>query len=379
LSRFSLFFEALDNEMAIDANVVERMEGREAKYVPIRPLKSIKWFKHNVAGRPTYFIFCFLFSLAYVPFVIVRALKYFKRRKGRFTRFSRLTLLLNANGKAVTTFSKVYESSSYVSFNLLKGEDVNSRLTVRTSDFLAVSDVFSVIYDCLAIIPKFFFSKYNFLDVAQLYISVDWFASYRALQNFLLENDVDEVFFSNHYDRWAVLFDGVFSQQTINLMQHGVLPVKGFIPHKLRNVDRVFLLSEAELGKLETFILNVEFLEFLIINDVLNTYDPKISNPTILIIGQPQSADRERALIKLLKNDVPEIYRFLKPHPVYGCSIYKEVLDLVELIDHKCFPKVDVAICYESTLGLEYERSGIPVIWWENRSPEELAEVIKKI
>ncbi|GGY76461.1 hypothetical protein GCM10007071_24940 [Marinobacter zhanjiangensis] len=98
---------------------------------------------------------------------------------------------------------------------------------------------------------------------------------------------------------------------------------------------------------------------------------------SVLVIGQPQSSVLEIQLVKLLTIDFPGLNIFLKPHPLYGDSSYKEIFSLVTLVEKDFFPEVDVAVCYESTLGTEYEQCGIPVVWWGDRKPMDISSQLR--
>ena len=42
------------------------------------------------------------------------------------------------------------------------------------------------------------------------------------------------------------------------------------------------------------------------------------------------------------------------------------------------FPHVDVALCFESTLGVEYEASGVKVIWWKGMDMDSIYMAVKE-
>jgi len=40
---------------------------------------------------------------------------------------------------------------------------------------------------------------------------------------------------------------------------------------------------------------------------------------------------------------------------------------------------VDVALCYESTLGVEYEASGVEVVWWKGMEENAIFSALKAV
>ena len=62
----------------------------------------------------------------------------------------------------------------------------------------------------------------------------------------------------------------------------------------------------------------------------------------------------------------------------YLDNIKKTSNETINMINDKSFyPKVDIAITYNSTLGLEYEASGISVVWLDKISLKQATEIIK--
>jgi hypothetical protein len=100
----------------------------------------------------------------------------------------------------------------------------------------------------------------------------------------------------------------------------------------------------------------------------------KSDKTTILVIGQPHSRDMEVVIIKSLISQY-EIY--IKPHPLYSDKKYKNIKGVHIIDDRSFYPKVDLALCYESTLGLEYEASGVNVLWWKDYDIKSIYDLVK--
>ena len=110
------------------------------------------------------------------------------------------------------------------------------------------------------------------------------------------------------------------------------------------------------------------------------TNDEASKKHKILLIGQPDMPDKEVEIMRHLLNDQRDVCLYLKPHPLYPVTIYGDLSDLgINIIEQKnFFPKVDLAINYYSTLGIEYEACGIPVIWHYNLEVEEVLNEVAK-
>ncbi len=69
---------------------------------------------------------------------------------------------------------------------------------------------------------------------------------------------------------------------------------------------------------------------------------------------------------------------YLKPHPVFSYKYYRNLKNKrVHIIrDKNMFPKVGLALCAYSTLGLGYEASNIKVLWYAEQT---IAEVISQV
>ncbi|CAN0602459.1 unnamed protein product, partial [Ectocarpus sp. 12 AP-2014] len=208
------------------------------------------------------------------------------------------------------------------------------------------------------------------------YVTFSWFLSYHVMQR--ISGDVKSVYFSNHYDRWAVLFDQVFSDKWVCMLQHGILPDTLELSYKLKNLNVIFAIdgeSELKFSKLFDLSQTVEFRRRSL---HISLAGLDHCTKSVLIIGQPHSVKRELALIDLIGAELPQVSLFIKPHPLYGKKQY-EASRYGEIIsENDYYPKVDVAICLESTLGVEYERAGVEVLWWHDASPEKMVIELKK-
>ncbi|WP_278800104.1 hypothetical protein [Marinobacter nauticus] len=378
MTKFQLFFKAIDNEIAIDADVLRRMQGGRMGFLPLRPFKTRALFEYGNRGKLAYRIFLVFFFLSFPFLVFFQVLISLFGSSLRRKEFNCHSLLLNANGKSVSLFLGCSHEPDFFSVDFAKGECFLGDNCISVRRGATLLDVIGAGKDSYFAFMKFLCQGRSFGNLPQLYVTFDWFLSYRFLVGFRDSSCIKEIYFANHYDRWAVMFDCVFQRKKIVLMQHGKFPEQLELKGKLANIDEVVLLNPDSKRHLGIFVENPELLK---ISFVMPKLDLSVvdspSGMTVLIIGQPQSVEHEITLMKILSDNAPNLCVLLKPHPVHGVRIYKGVPSSIVLVESNCFPKTDLAICFESTLGTEYESMGIPVIWWGKMKPVEVAQRIR--
>lgn len=208
-------------------------------------------------------------------------------------------------------------------------------------------------------------------NVLQCVFSYDWFLVAGFMRR--IDGYSGNVFFGNHYDRWAYLIDNSFERARVSLIQHGMLDDNFVVPCKLRNVAFVYKIKGESDFNFANFINNKR-LKFEEMPAGLNLMEPKLRcEKSVLIIGYPFDVDSEIVIANEL---VKRFDVFVKPHPVYSADGYSKLKPLVRVVAKDEFPRVDLALCYESTLGLEYEASGVPVLWRKGVSENEVIELV---
>lgn len=274
-------------------------------------------------------------------------------------------LILVANGRVDYLYNKLNKNEEVTYLNINQNSKVNY---ISYKKFLKLSDYFLVyIFSLISI----FYLLYK-TDILQAYVAYDWFLVYISLKR--LNQNTKKVYFANHYDRWAVMFDQLFENKKVILIQHGILPDDLQLDYKLKNINTIYYYDDkSKILFKKIFNLNSINFEKLILS--LNLSNIKSTKKTILIIGQPHSIDIEIDIIIELKNKY-EIY--VKPHPLFSREKYKSIKDIKIIEDRNFYPRVDLALCYESTLGLEYEMSGIIVLWFKNMNTDSIIKNIEE-
>jgi hypothetical protein len=378
VTKFKLFFKAIDNETAIDADVLRRMKGGRMGFLPLRPFKTEALFKYGNRCKFYYRFFLVFFFLSFPFLVFFQVLISLFGSSLRRKKVNCHSLLLNANGKSVSLFLGCSQKPDFISVNFARGECFLSDNCISVKRGATLFDVVGAGLDSYFAFMKFLFQGRSFWNLPQLYVTFDWFLSYRFLVGLRDSSSIEEIYFSNHYDRWAIMFDCIFQRKKIVLMQHGNFPEQLELKGKLANIDEVVLLDPDSKRHLGVFVENPESLKLTFVMPKLDlSIVDSSSGMTVLIIGQPQSVEREIRLMEILSDNFPNLGVFLKPHPVHGGRIYNRVPSSIVVVESNCFPRTDLAICFESTLGVEYESMGIPVIWWGEMKPIEIAQRIQ--
>ena len=189
------------------------------------------------------------------------------------------------------------------------------------------------------------------------------------------------LYFVNHLDRWAVLFN-LAPQKKKVLLQHGIETPEADWPVKLTNVNKAYVFSEGQKERMVKAVLGHE-PEFAIMPPTIKlTNMPSAKETSIVLVAGPNYMfyDSEEYIIKALAQS--EVTIFVKIHP--GKNDYSNYLHLkktdnpnVEIITTATFPRVDIAVSYYSTLGIEYEAYQIPVYYYGEMSLEEIVNEIK--
>lgn len=188
------------------------------------------------------------------------------------------------------------------------------------------------------------------------------------------------LYFVNHLDRWAVLFDHAPQHYKV-LLQHGIESPKADWPVKLLSVNKVYVLAESQKQRMVKAVLGHE-PEFVVMPPTIAlTEMPNAKHKNVVVVaGENYMFFNEESYV--IKNlDYTDLMVYVKIHP--GKNDYQKYLNLqktvnpnIEVITTQTFPRVDAVVSHNSTLGLEYEAHNIPVFYYDDMSLEEIANRI---
>ncbi|MDZ4684909.1 MAG: hypothetical protein SH850_07435 [Planctomycetaceae bacterium] len=225
--------------------------------------------------------------------------------------------------------------------------------------------------------------------VLQTFVAWEWFLVWRLLPRCVAEGR--GLWFVNHYDRMAVLLDRLPVNGPRHLVQHGFSRSGVQLACQLRHVSEVLyfdqqtrqILQEVALAKtcrpqwtpIKTYLTLTPWTST---NAVGRSHPPSATSGLVLVIGQPVEPELERELLTALAAALPGVVLLYKAHPLYGRSGAAHVPSPpVEILwEPSLFPAVDVVLSGWSWLGVEYESTGTPVVWYKSLP---LGEVVARV
>ena len=361
---------AITNEIAIDANIFKKINKNKVPYLPVRPLKTLSKIELFKINGITYHLISLIF-LIFCPLFFFYQMIRVSFRTNKKSIIIEKELLLNASTHARRLSLKVLKRNiKYLNINQENDEAplfINNALQAKHLLIAYLYSILATYYLYIKIQDK--------KDILQSYVAFNFFLVLIAMN--LIKDKVDTVYFCNHYDRWAVLFDNAFHDKNIILIQHGMTPDPSIaLPYLLTNIKKCHVFNKFSQNEFKHLILAKNSkASFKITDRSLLLSEINHKKKTILIIGQPHSAQEEVNII----NKVNEDYIvYIKPHPNFSSKPYTDLKHTILITDKSFYPKVDIALSYESTLGIEYEASGIKVIWWKGMEIDKIIISINK-
>lgn len=230
--------------------------------------------------------------------------------------------------------------------------------------------------------------------VLQSYTAMRWFCVYLALE----KAGFDHLLTADHFDRWALLVDGLVSRQRVRgrgakalevqltLVQHGDVrsldqPASSqsrlpfVLRYKLNAVTQLYVFDDHSRQVFENDILSRRCLARGV---EIQRYSPSIdlvSLPAehkvkVLFVGHPICESIQIELFKCLM-EAFEVTVYYKPHPTAGMSALARSQGWTVIDDKRIFPAVDLIVSYPSTLVQEYAGQGIGAVMHPLQSQEE--------
>lgn len=379
-----IYYLGIENEYELDMFSMRKdnvdMEGCViVRYLKVRNLiKDIKKVRHVV--KLTIKLWWIVhFILTYINFLktIMKCLL----NKGKMIAKGEEILILS-NNRVYSIFKRF--KSNYSGLGLIvpwgKKEFGNSKIkSISSSDILEYSDIFWALKKSMEIRKshKKRFKGFNQSIILQTYDSFNWFLMYRVLQKI----EPSCVWFVNHYDRWAILFDRIPIKSKKKQIQHGIVDKEIIVPNKLVNIEEFYCFDEnsKKIFK-ENYHENIKLvINYKIINNYINFMDTGFAN-TIIFIGSPYDSEKEEKIINNISKKFNNFTIFIKPHPSYSEKMYLKLeKGNIKIVREKnFFPKVNLVVSYKSTLAYDYENIGIPVIYHEGKTVKSVIEEVSR-
>lgn len=375
----NLLFKAVANEIEIDV-YASKLLGFDfsRENVILRPFKSIHkknkfQFLRIILISKLWFIGIPLLFFAYFFNDLLKGS--FKSLK--ITGFNKIGLLANAKTEnLLSKLSKEHYPEILISCNNIKAKSKNC---IELRQLSCYKDYFE------SLILSFYFlylfsKKNNSIIILQAFVFYNLIVALLTLHRVLSKDMI--IVYSNHYDRWAILFDFISKTRKNILIQHGLIDINFCPPTKQHSISSVYAYSKTDFKYFRDKIISNDSVTFNLLKPSIKLIDlDKNEKVSILVVGQPNEVNKELHIMNLLTSTFQnKIDIFLKPHPLYGSNIYlKSLPNNINLIkDVNYYPKVDLVITGYSTLGLEYELAGILTIWHKKTTQQKLLEQINK-
>ncbi len=372
---YKVYYHSIMNEINIDQEVMTRIYNTKLKFTPLRTIKTFKYIQKYKISKSIYLIINILFFSLY-PFITLGEMihKYISRCKLSIKIQNQQYMALNSHHKLIDLIQKNNIKKEILFLDIKDNYCHKQKNHIHISQILSTKDyIIAYAYSIIGIIYLLFKLKHK-TDILQGYVSYHWFLTYIGLQK--ISKNINTVYFSNHYDRWSVMYDNLFKKNILILMQHGILPSKLLLTYKLKNINYIYIFNQQSHNIFNT-LFNNSNVHYIQMDYQIQLTDTSTSQFSILIIGQPQSIEKEIEIIKSI-ND--KYYIYIKPHPLFSNSEYKDINNTFLIEKKDFFPKVNLALSYESTLGYEYMSAGIDVLWWKDMDLENiLFEISNKV
>lgn len=233
-------------------------------------------------------------------------------------------------------------------------------------------------WSCLAVIAATVKTHGKYLY--RNYLCFEYLLTYYFLNKLPRESNL---YFVNHLDRWAVLFNYAPQENKI-LLQHGIESPKADWPVKLTKVNKAYVFSENQQERMIKAVLGCKPAFEIMPPTIILTDMPSARERNIVIVAGENYMfyKNEEYIIKKLANENIRIY--VKIHP--GKNDIQKYIDLrdkqnpnVEIIAIPTFPRVDAVVSHYSTLGIEYEAHNIPVYYYDELTLDDIVSKIKSL
>lgn len=218
---------------------------------------------------------------------------------------------------------------------------------------------------------------------SQSYTAFEWFMTARILERLVKESRPSELVFLNHYDRWAILFDALPSPPRHVLVQHGILYRDAPTPVTMRRLDTIYVYSPDSAERFTRNVLAAACRPQFHQQPAGLSFSEPAREPSsrfrILLVGDPMQAAHDVAIGMAILTLGLDLELVVKPHPRFPHAPYVKLKDKGArlVLETDGFPRADLAICGMSTLGVQYETAGCPVIWYEDFSAADVAEQVR--
>lgn len=373
-----IYYLGIENEFKLDYHTMKKDDVDMKGYVIVRYLKVRNYTKNIKMISYILKLTIKLWWVIHLALTIINFLKTFiiSIMKQNKKAIKHEEILILGNNRAYSVFERFKGDYSvfYLSVPWVKiPHGNNTTKTISIYDILEYNDITWALQRSLDIRKTHNkkFANINQSIILQTYDSFNWFLLYRVLEKI----EPSCIWFINHYDRWAIMYDRIPGKISKKQIQHGIVDKEILIPNKLKNVEECYCLDEESVEIFETNYHKNSNIKtaYKMNNNRLKLIETGIMN-SVIFIGGPFDSENEKSIINNISKKFEEYTIFIKPHPSFPVKFYLNLeKDNVRIIKEKdFFPIVKFAVSYRSTLAYDYEKNGIPVIYHEGKTQESI-------
>lgn len=370
----SQYFDAVCNEIALDemAYSMLEMDNKIENHFP-RPSKSLKY----LSRVPKLFRNCIIISWKYwfsYLYFFYQFLKHFLT----FKKTPLITHTLDAKNVAIAFSVRATEIINkrnighdidfWIVCNWIDSRKITKDINcINIMSFLKISDLFRILKLSIRGHIKLCISSPQW--TLQSYTAFRWF-----LVKIALEKLACNFYIAEHFDRWAVLMDGLTRVQSdsdkrayYSIVQHGIVEnisetIELALPYKLRYTTKLFVydLNSESIFKNKIFApeLSKIIKEIKYFESELQLTDIQSNKFKIFLIGNPICEKFHAHLLNKLA-DIDNLEFYYKPHPLTPGYLNFKANNFFVIKNKEFYPRVNLVISYPSTLEFEYKKLGI--------------------
>jgi len=381
---YTIMLNALKNEVAIDTFYIKSIYPDKKINIPIiRPAITMIKVKNLFLLKLLLYILVLLWVVLFPLILIYKFIHYLRLLNTNHSFSVDKKIVIATSHRIQDVYKGVNCVEKPVQFLLVPWIKIdkinfNEKQKIELLSILDIRDlIFSFYYSFISLFLWAKNIKHPF-EILQTYVLFEYFMMQKCLSK-LDQQGVQEYWYSNHYDRWAVLFDGTKKKNV--LLQHGFIDKNFKLPYKMKNLKTIYYIDKASIQKFKNNILDRDAkTKFLELQSTLHLENIQYAYKSIFLISVPAQYEFDVKLVERLAN--LDIIVYIKPHPLYDTSMYIKSFQknskCILIEDKNYYPNIDLIISGYSTLAFEYELLGKQIIWIPHESLESIKEKIIK-
>jgi hypothetical protein len=377
---YRTMISGLKNEIAIDAfDMINIYKDRNLNIPVLRPIILMRKLKSNLLLKIILYGLSIVWIAIFPVLMLYKLVKYLYRADNQNININNATQIFVATSSRIATISSGVDSKLlseyYISVPWLN-IDIDKK-EIKLLTLVSIIDLIRVFFKTIRALGFAIRDLKHPIEILQTYVLFEYFMLEIGLEK-LKQQGIVSYCYSNHYDRWSVLFDKIGKDNV--LLQHGFVSEKFKLPYRLKNIKRLYYIDKKSINIFKNNIIDFrDDIEVIQLKNTLNIQTIKNKNKAIFLISRPAQLEFDIELIELLKK--LDIIVYIKPHPLFDKKPYIKVFGNLKycilIEDNEYYPDVDTVLSGYSTLAVEYELLNKKIIWIPKETKESIFEKLK--